>query len=42
MVSKHGYLILPSGAFLDKVTPDNDFADEAVVRCDVLFAKRLF
>ena len=34
MVSKYGYLMLP-GAFADKVTPDIDFTDEAVVQCDV-------
>ena len=30
MASKYRYLILP-GAFPDKVTPDIDFTDEAVV-----------
>ena len=31
--TKHGYLMLP-GAFPDKVTPDIDFTDGAVVHCD--------
>ena len=33
MVSKYEHLRLP-GAFPDKVTPDIDFIDEAVVECD--------
>ena len=39
MVSKYGYLI--SGAFPNKVTPDIDFIDEAVVQCDVPVVKIL-
>ena len=31
---KYGHLMLP-GAFLDKVTPDIDFTDEAAVQYDV-------
>ena len=31
---KYGHLMLP-GAFLDKVTPDIGFTDEAVVQYDV-------
>ena len=34
MVSKCGHLILP-GAFPDKVSPDNDFKDEAALLYDV-------
>ena len=37
-MSKCGHLMLP-GAFPDKVTPNIDFTDEAVVQCDVPFAK---
>ena len=32
MLPKYGHLILP-GALPDKVTPDIDFIDEAVVQC---------
>ena len=42
MVSKYGHLMLLSGAFPDKVTPDIDFTDETVVQCDVPVAKTLF
>ena len=35
LVSKYGHLMLPSGAFPDKITPDIDFTSEAVVQCDV-------
>ena len=41
MVSKYGHLLLPSGAFPDKVTIDIDFTDEAVVQCDVPVVKIL-
>ena len=41
MVSKYGHLMLPSGAFPDKVTPDIDFTDEAVVQCYVPLVKIL-
>ena len=41
MASKYRYLILP-GAFPDKVTPDIDFTDEAVVQCDNPVVKILF
>ena len=41
MASKYRYLILP-GAFPDKVTPDIDFTDEAVVLCDNPVVKILF
>ena len=34
MVSKYGHLMLP-GVFPDKITPEIDFTDEAVVQCDV-------
>ena len=40
MASKYGHLI-PPGAFPDKVTPDIDFTDEAVVQCDVPVVKIL-
>ena len=40
MASKYGHLI-PPGAFPDKVTPDIDFTDEAVVQCDVPVVKML-
>ena len=40
MVSKYGHLMLP-GAFLDRVTPDIDLTDEAVVQCDVPVVKML-
>ena len=33
MVSKYGYLMLP-GSFPDKVIPDIDFTNEAVLQCD--------
>ena len=32
MLPKYGHLMLP-GAFSDKVTPDTEFIDEAVVQC---------
>ena len=32
IMSKYGHLMLP-GAFPDKVTPDIDFIDEAVIQC---------
>ena len=35
---KHGHLMQP-GVFLDKVTPDIDLTDEAVVQRDVLVVK---
>ena len=41
MMSNYGYLILPSGTFPDKITPDIDFTDEAVVQCDVPVVKIL-
>ena len=34
--------MLPSWTFPDKVTPDIDFKDEAVVQCDVPVVKMLF
>ena len=34
MVSKYGHS-MPPGACPDKVTPNIDFTDEAVVQCDV-------
>ena len=40
MVSKYGYMML-SGVFPDKVTPDIDFTDEAVVQRDVPVVKIL-
>ena len=40
MVSKYGHLMLP-GTFLDRVTPDIDLTDEAVVQCDVPVVKML-
>ena len=40
MVSKYGHLMLP-GTFTDKVIPDIDFTDEAVVQCDVPVVKIL-
>ena len=40
MVSKYGHL-MPPGAFTDKITPDIDFTDEAVVECDVPVVKIL-
>ena len=39
-LSKYGHLIL-KGAFPDKVTPDIDFLDEAVVQCCVSVVKKL-
>lgn len=41
MASKHGNLMLPE-VFPDKVTPDIDFADEAVTQAEVAFVKILF
>ena len=41
MVLKYGHLMLPSGVFPNKVTPDIDFAGEAVVQCDVPVLKIL-
>ena len=42
LMSKYRYLML-LGAFPDKVTPDIDFIDEAVVQCyDVLVVRILF
>ena len=41
MVSKYGHLMLPSGAFPDKVSSDIDFTDEAVVQCDIPVVKIL-
>ena len=38
MVTKYGHLMLP-GTFADKLTPDIDFTDEAVVQCDVPVVK---
>ena len=38
MVSKYGQFMLP-GAFPEKVTPDIDFTDEAVVQYDVPVVK---
>ena len=32
---------MPPGAFTDKITPDIDFTDEAVVDCDVPVVKIL-
>ena len=40
MVSRYGHF-MPPGVFPDKVTPDIDFTDEAVVQCDVLVLKIL-
>ena len=40
MVSKYGHLMLP-GTFTDKVIPDIDFTDEAVVQFDVPVVKIL-
>ena len=40
MVSKYRYLML-SGAFPDKVSPDIEFADKAVVHWDVPVVKIL-
>ena len=39
MVSKYGHLMLPSGAFPNKVTTDIDFTDEAVTQCNVPVVK---
>ena len=33
--------MLPSGAFPEKVIPDNNFTDETVVQCDVPVIKIL-
>ena len=41
IVLKYGHLMLLSGIFSDKVTPVIDFADEAVVQCDVPVVKTL-
>ena len=41
LMSKYRYLML-LGAFPDKVTPDIDFIDEAVVQCYVLVVRILF
>ena len=41
MVSKYGYLMLPSRVFPDKLTRDIDFTDETVVQCDVPVVKIL-
>ena len=41
MVLKYCHLMLPSGAFQDKVTIDIDFTDEAVAQCDVSVVKML-
>ena len=38
IVSKCGHLMLPE-VFPDKVTPNIDFTDQAVVQCDVPFVK---
>ena len=40
MVSKYWHLMLPR-ASPDKVTPDIDFTDEAVVQCDITVVKIL-
>ena len=40
MLSKYGRLMLP-GAFPDKVTPDIDCTDKAIVQCDVPVVKIL-
>ena len=40
MVSKYGHLTLPR-LFPDKIIPDIDFTDEAVVQCDVPVLKLL-
>ena len=39
-MSKYGHLMLPV-AFPDEVTPDIDFTDEEVVKCDVPVVKIL-
>ena len=41
MVVKHRHLVLP-GTFPDNVTPNIDFADEAIIQCDVPVVKILF
>ena len=41
MLSKYGHLMLP-GVFQDKITPVIDYADKAVVQCDVRVVKILF
>ena len=41
MVSKYGHLMLLSGAFPDKFSPDIDFTDEAVGQCAVPVVKIL-
>ena len=40
MVSKYGHLMLP-GTFPEKITPDIDFTDEAIVQCDIPVIKIL-
>ena len=40
MLPKYGHLML-KGAFPDKVNPDIDFVDEAVVQCYVSVVKIL-
>ena len=37
-LAKYEQLMLP-GASADKVTPDNDFTDQAVVQCGILVLK---
>ena len=41
IMSKYGYLMLPV-TFPDKVTPDIDFIDEAVVQCYDVPALKMF
>ena len=41
MLSKYGYLMLPSGTLPNNVTLGIDFTDEAVVQCDVPVVKML-
>ena len=38
MAAKYEHLILPE-TFRDKVTPDIDFTDEVIVKCDVSIVK---
>ena len=40
-MAKYGHLML-TGAFPDKDTPDIDFTDQPVGRCDVSVAKLFF
>ena len=35
-------MMLPSGTFSDKVTPDIDFTDKAAVQCDVPVVEMLW